>query len=121
MATMLEAHTDIEEVLQAELAEGVLELEILIKYATKDLQPRTSFDIVRLLVRNLIVVKGGTAEPMAAAGLSVHSIVLTTVSGDRHYRYHTSTDWALMQELYQGSLNYLEWAEAAGGQYTEGD
>ena len=107
----LEELGDVERVNLVRFDTGLLELELVTVWASRDRQPEVSWTVVTMLARVFADTTPG--QRFNLTGTEDLSMRLTTYSTDGDYRYISKTDYPTMVKLNNRSISYEEWVQAA--------
>lgn len=91
--------------------DGWLELEYRTEWASRDLQPKVSYDIAQLVAA--ASKSWDSATTGYVFGTQAWGVRITTYSVDNNYRYQSATDLATLHKVAEKSLTYAEWVSAA--------
>lgn len=103
---------DIESVTLVRLNDdGVLEIELKSRWASRDSQPDLSFTIISWFAHVFSELTEESYYKLANGHDFIFS--LTTYSTDGDYRYKSETNVELLQKLFQKKVSYEEWVQEA--------
>ncbi|MFH2040102.1 MAG: hypothetical protein ABIJ65_11780 [Chloroflexota bacterium] len=118
IGNMLESAPDIDSVTTIRPGKDSLEIELRVKWASRDRQPNASFEVIELLA----IVFGGTDEGKAmnfVTGNPAHfSILLNTYSADGDYKYSSLTYYDTLVKLNKKQITYDEWVSESGAGFV---
>ena len=118
LATTLEYLAKLEDVGNVNLLrfkdDVALEIELKLKWASKDMQPIASYNAI-LMLSGAFCSKDGK-QLLTRMNIMDPSIDITTYSSEGGYRYKSTTSFETLQKICNKTISYEEWvAEANAG------
>ncbi len=118
IAQMLEESGDTESVTTIRPGQDSLEIELVVKWASRDRQPNASFEVIKLLA----IVFGGADERKALNFVTGNptnfSILLNTYSAGGDYKYSSLTYYDTLVKLNKKQITYDEWVSESGAGFV---
>lgn len=103
---------DVERVNLVRFLEGVMEVELNTKWASRDSQPEVTWAVVTGLA-SVAEDDMDIAWRKKAVDSEDFTLLLRTYSTNGDYRYQSETDYDTLMKLANRSMSYDEWVEAA--------
>lgn len=104
-------HPDIESVNMVRITDGVLEIELKTKWASRDMQPDVNYSIAKDLAGIFGKYPKSYNEEVMGGPFLLRLVIYST---DGDYRYQSETNYELAVSLAKQSVSFDEWVQASG-------
>jgi len=110
---MVEDFEDVELLNSVKIEDGVLDIEFMTRWASRDRQPDVSYKLIKLLAE--VLIRSEIDEEFAQFLFDGNNptIRIVSYSTDGDYRYSSSTSWSIIEALYEKSVTYQNWVDEA--------
>lgn len=105
---------DMKELTMIRADDGLLEIEFITLWASRDNQPMESYNMIRFLAQDIDPSQVSQRDlAYITGGAGLFRISITSMSVDGNYRYHSLTDYDTLKDIHDQAISYDEWVAAA--------
>ena len=110
---MVEDFEDVELLNSVKIEDGVLEIEFMTRWASRDRQPDISYKLIKLFAE--VLIRGDVDDELAQLLFDGNNptIRIVSYSTDGDYRYSSNTSWLMIKSLFEKSITYQDWVEGS--------
>ena len=118
LSNIVQNLSDVESVTTFRIGEVSFEVELRTKWASKENQSNTSFEVIQVLSHFFGALRNGQDLYFVKGQPDQFSILLTTYSIDGKYKYSSLTYYDALVKLYNKQMTYDEWVKESGANFV---